>query len=569
MVLTMVFTTFLSKVLVDALSGLETLVAEDFFIEVLVVDIITFGNGPEYLTNNLYILPIALVISALIAAGFSILRHVVRAHTTAVMNKDMQYRVFSHLERLPYSYYKTHKSGDLIQTCTRDIDVLRRFLMGDTAQLFYTFYVVLLCTGVLFSLSWKLTVVSLCFLPVMFVYSFFLIKKVRKLYRATDDAEALLTDDITENLHAVRIVKAYHNENLEIAKFDGLLASYKAKFVRWRIMSCFFFASSDILVFASKVAALLFGFYLAIVGEISPGTLYISFTFVNMMVWPLRDVATSLSNLGQYIASADRVCLVYDEPLEDIHSGKDIKIEGNIVFDHVGFHYEDDQMGVVNDVSFSVKKGQSVAIMGKTGSGKSTIVSLLTRLYDVSSGAIYVDGTNINEISKTCLRRQIVPVLQDPFLFTRNLRENIRIAYPYAKDEEVIEAARIASLDETIKSFERGYDTPVGERGATLSGGQRQRVAIARSLIGKSPVIVFDDSLSAVDTETDLRIRKNLREKMKDSTTFIITHRVSSAKDCDLIIVLDEGKVAEIGTHEELSKGGGPYSRIAEIQGRM
>ncbi len=563
-----VFTTFLSKVMVDALSGLETLQGEDFYIEVLVIDIITAGNGAEFLVDNLYILPIALICSALVTALFSAARMLLRSYTSAVIGRDMQYRLFAHLERLPYSYFQTHKSGDLIQTCTRDLDVLRRFLIGDVSLLFYCFDTVLLCGIILLSINVRLTLVSLSFLPVMFLYSFFLIGKVRKRYRETDDAEALLTDKITENLQAVRIVKAFHNEGEEIERFEEKLGVYRQKFIRWRILSSFFFSSSDILVFGCKAIALIYGLYLAVIGDISSGTLYITFTFIEMMVWPLRDLASVLSNMGQYMASADRVRLIYDVEPEDRESGLSPEIRGGFVFDDVEFNYNDgpNNPDVLEGVSFSVEPGQSVALIGKTGSGKSTLMNLLTRLYDYTGGHIYLDGVELKEIRKDYLRSQVVPVLQDPFLFSRSVRDNIAIAHPGLSEEKIRRAAKIAAVDETIMHFEKGYDTPVGERGATLSGGQRQRVAIARSLLSESPVIIFDDSLSAVDTETDLKIRTNLKAMMGKATCFIVTHRVATAKDADLIVVLEEGKVAEIGTHEELKKGGGLYSRIAKVQ---
>ena len=349
------------------------------------------------------------------------------------------------------------------------------------------------------------------------------------------------------------------------------MTDYRHKFIHWRKMSSFFFSSSDIFVFGAKTLSLIFSLYLCFQDpvEVSPGTVVLAVTYVNMMVWPLRDVATILSNLGQSLASVDRINKILDEPIEDTTSGVTTPIHGNIVFDHTGFSYEDNKTAVIHDISFEIKAGQTVAIMGKTGSGKSTLSQLLTRLYDYTSGSIKVDGVELKDIQKAYLRRNIVPVLQDPFLFSKTIYENIRLANKKATMEDVKWAANIASVDATIASFKDGYDTPVGEKGVTLSGGQKQRVAIARTIMSNAPVLIFDDSLSAVDTETDLAIRSHLKQLKNNTTTILITHRVSTAKDADLIVVLDEGRVAEIGTHDELVAKPGLYQRIYEIQSRM
>jgi ATP-binding cassette subfamily B protein len=567
MVLVSVFSSFLIKVTIDAIQGqLEKAQS----LELLVISFITGGSGSQYLSEHaITILPTALAVAGVVSALASLIRMGLRSWVAAEINSSMQLTVFDHLERLPYSYYKKNKSGDLIQTCTRDLDVLRKFLIGDVSSLNYTFWVVILCFSILMGISWKLTVVSMSLFPLMFAYSFFLIKFVRKRYRETDDSEGKMTDKINENLSAVRIVKAFNAERYEIDSFENTLLDYKKKFISWRKLSAFFFSSSDIFVFGSKLLALVWGFSLCLRGEITVGDLVLSFTFVNMMVWPLRDVATSLSNMGQYIASSDRVALILDEPLEDVKSGSTPAIKGDITFDHVEFKYDDASVATIHDVSFSVKAGQTIAIMGKTGSGKSTLSLLLTRLYDYTGGSIKVDGVELKDIQKSYLRRNIVPVLQDPFLFSKSISENILMANKKATKEEIVRAAKIAAIHDTITNFKDGYDTAVGEKGMSLSGGQKQRVAIARTIVSNAPVLIFDDSLSAVDTETDWTIRQNLKELEKGTTTFIITHRVSTAKDADLIVVLDDGRVSELGTHDELIKEPGLYKRIYEIQSKM
>ncbi len=576
MVIVSVFVSFLIKVVIDALEtlgGANTLYtnSESSLVERVVIFIITGGKGNEYLMLNIsWLLPVSLLVSTLILTAITILRMAFRSYFAAESNAAMQFSIFSHLEHLPYSYYKKHKSGDMLQVSTRDLDVLRKFIVGDVSQINYCFWMFIFCFSILMSLSPSLTLVSLSLFPFMFIYSFLLIKEVRKRYREADDSEALITDKVSENLSSIRIVKAFHNENYEISSFKNNLSDYRKKYVHWRKLSAFFFSSTDIFVFASMALSLCYGIYLCYEGAITSSTLFLAISFVNMMVWPLREVAMILSNMGQYLASTDRVNEVIDTPIEDIVSGKKPPIKGNIVFSHVSFHFPDEESSeVIRDVSFSIKEGQSVAIMGKTGSGKSTLSLLLTRIYDYSGGSITIDGVELKEINRSYLRKNIMPVLQDPYLFSRSIEANIKIAKKDATMDEVRKAAKMASVDNAILSFKDGYETAVGEKGVTLSGGQKQRVAIARTLISNSPVVIFDDSLSAVDTSTDIAIRENLKKMDKKVTSIIITHRISTAKDADLILVLDEGRIEESGTHEELIKREGLYKRIYEIQSKM
>ncbi|NLB49376.1 MAG: ABC transporter ATP-binding protein, partial [Erysipelotrichia bacterium] len=369
----------------------------------------------------------------------------------------------------------------------------------------------------------------------------------------------------------VRIVKAYNNEKHEIEDFEKYLKAYQGKYRHWRKLSAFFFSSSDIFVFGQILITLLFGVYLAVIKEVSIGTFILGTTFSSMMVWPLRDVATILSDGARAIVSIDRMNLILEQPLEDIDTGEKPQIKGEIEFEHVYFKYDDGTANVLNDISLKINPGETIPIMGKTGSGKTTITQLLTRLYETSGGEIKIDGMNISSIAKKHLRENVSCVLQEPFLFSKSIMNNIRISAQNIDENKIFAASRVASIDEDIRNFADGYETEVGENGVTLSGGQKQRIAIARSLINDAPILIFDDSLSAVDTDTDIKIRVALakRNKEKMTTTIIITHRVSTAYEADRIIVLEEGKIVQEGKHDELVKQSGLYKRIYDIQTRM
>lgn len=565
--------TYTTKALIDAINK-ESFETMDF-LEKAFFNV--FG-GYDLLTNNLWVFAIILVIFALLSGGTAAFRFVYRAKTSTQMGKQLQDALFYKVERLPYSQVKGMKNGDILQTCTRDEDVFRRFLTDHMYSIFYSVFIVIIAVIILFITNVEITLITMALMPIMFVYSFFLIKEVRRRYRATDDSEGEMTAKVEENLSAVRVVKAFNNEAYEINNFETYIDDYKKKFIHWRKMSAFFFSSSDIFIFGQILLTTVFGFYLCYqryadplhLAGISVGTMVIAFTYADTIVWPIRDLATILSNVARAYAAVERINILLDSPNEDIYTGEKPVIKGSIEFKHVSFAFPDEpDRNAIKDVSFSVKAGQTVAIMGKTGSGKSTLAYLLNRLYDYQSGEIDIDGMNIQKIEKAWLRKNIALILQEPFLFSKTIKDNLTIGKKDVTEDDIKKATKISQIHDSINKFQFGYDTPVGERGTTLSGGQKQRVAIARSLILNSPVLIFDDSLSAVDTETDYNIRQALKNRDTKSTTIIITHRIATAKDADLIIVLNNGKIEAMGKHDDLVNKEGLYSRIYKIQTKM
>lgn len=564
MCLCSVFSTFLTSVLVDSYMGQLSKAA---FLEKWVAQIVAGTPDIETLYQNTNLIGFWVLGSAVVLVVVSMIRMVLRARVSSLINRHMQDEMYDHLLALPFSYYKQAKPGDLIQTCTQDVDTIRKFLIMQTSQILYSLWMLVFCLVVLFQIHVVLALSTLVLMVPLFIFSFFFIKKVRKAYRAADDAEAQIVDRLNDNLSGVRVIKAFSAEQKEIALFEKDLLAYQKVSRYDRFLESFFFSFSDIFIFFSRTIAVVAAVALCFEGLISGGSVAISFTFVNMMVWPLRDAAQTMSAFGQVMAASDRIQLLLCAPLEDIEEGDKAPLKGDIVFEHVSFHYPDDpDNDVVRDVSFHVPAGSTCAIMGKTGSGKSTLYALLTRLYETTGGSILFDGVDSKTKSKRILRQDVASVLQDPFLFSRSIEDNIRIAVPEATHASVEKAARTAEIDDAILHFDQGYETPVGEKGVTLSGGQRQRVAIARALLPNAPIIVFDDSLSAVDAQTDLAIRKRLETEAKGATKIIITHRINTAKDANQILVMDDGRVIESGTHEELLARNGLYAEIARIQ---
>ncbi|MGL4336300.1 MAG: ABC transporter ATP-binding protein [Turicibacter sp.] len=508
-----------------------------------------------------------LIISfTLMNALFNFLKAKWSAESSEDLAKNLKDNVYNHVQQLSYTYHKHVETGDLIQRCTSDIDTIRRFLAGQLVEMGYAIFIFVIIFSFMLKLDVKFALVSVVMTPVLFGFSFFFFKKVKKAFKDADEAEARLSTTLQENLTGVRVVRAYCNQEYEIEQFEEKNKSFKELSYKMTKLNALFWSSSDFLSFVQIAIVILYGGYLAIQGEITIGTLQAFIAYEWMIIWPVRQLGRILTELGKTTISARRINEVLAEQIEFEDKLEKPEIKGNIVFDKVCFEYEDEEDRILKDISFTVKQGQTIAIIGRTGSGKTTLMNLLLRLYDYNSGSITIDGVELKKIDKKYIRHHIGCVLQELFLYSKTLKQNIAISKKDAQEEEIHHVAKVASVHDVIQGFENGYDTVVGERGVTLSGGQKQRIGIARALMNECPILIFDDSLSAVDTETDIEIRKALALRSKEVTTFIIAHRVSTVKDADQIIVLEKGQIIQQGTHDELINQEGQYKHFWQIQ---
>jgi ATP-binding cassette subfamily B protein len=559
------FTTYSTKVVVDLLTHDYVLAEKSIPLDNL---IIKFLGGRDYLVDHLWIFAIFLVSLSLISIIFGLAKYRTRIYINTNISKRNMLNYFSHIQKLPYDYIKSAKVGDLIQRCSSDDETVRRFVVNQLIQLVSTVLSILITFAFLCYLDVRLAISSVAILPFFTFLSYKLVKIMRLRFKLADIEDGLVCANIQENLSAVRTVQAYNRQDYEISIFDKKVEDYSKRFMHWRKLSSLFFASNDFFVYGQQLLALCVGVVLAINQQITIGTLLISVSFLASISHPMREIGFSLNNYAKAIAAKSRIDEIMEIKEEDLLHGNNITIQGSIEFKNVYFKYPDAQDDCINGLSLSIKKGQTVAIMGKTGSGKTTLVQLLNRLYDVNKGEILIDGININSISKNSLRNQIGLVLQETFLFSKDIYQNIAIASTNDPDK-VYASAKIAAIHNSILDFNLGYQTMVGEKGVTLSGGQKQRIAIARTLAKAPPILIFDDSLSAVDTQTDLLIRQGIRQRTLNLTSLIITHRSATAQSADLIVVLDNGKIAEIGTHEQLIQQNGTYKQIWDIQSRL
>ena len=495
------------------------------------------------------------------------------------IEREMRGDMYAHLSRLSMRYFNQHKTGDLMAHFTNDLMSVRQ-LLGMTVITAFdaTVMLVLVLWSMVQFVSPKLTVVAVIPMLVIAVGDFFYGKVMHKRFRAKQEAFSGLTDQVQETISGIRVIKAFVQERKELYAFAKTTAFTKDKNLNVVRLQALMMPVMDLIIGTSTLLTLMYGGYLAIHGEITVGQFVAFNSYVGMLVWPMMAVGECITSISQGLASMGRIISIFDEKPEIVDGEQTnhsvTSLRGEIKLNHLTFAYPDmPDVTVLEDVSVTVKPGETLAILGRTGSGKSTVPSLLVRLYDVADGMITIDGHDLKSIPLGVLRENIACVPQDNFLFSDTLQNNIAFGSADKTLASVEHAAKLACIHDNIAEFPEQYQTVVGERGVTLSGGQKQRSSIARALMkaaapqASAPILILDDALSAVDTDTERNILDNLKTvRGGDRTTIIVAHRISTIQDADHILVLDDGKVAEYGTHEELIANAGLYKSLFDKQ---
>ena len=552
----------LIRTTVDSIIGNEELKLPGF-----VIDWIERIGGVEFLRSHIWVIGCIIAGIALVAAIFKYLNMLFNAKGAESLVQNMRDKLFSHIQRLPFSWHMKNQTGDIIQRCTSDVDMIKSFISEQMTSIFRVVILITMSLIFMFSMNVKLATVAVCSIPIIIAYSTYFHSHIRDRFTECDENEGVLSTIAQENLTGVRVVRAFGREKFEKDRFEKQNNIYTDAWMKLCKVLALFWGAGDLMSGLQIMLVVILGAVFAVNGEMTAGD-YIAFISYNgMLTWPVRSLGRMISEMSKAGVSIERIRYIMNsEAEEDKPDAVTPDMHGDIEFKNVSFSYG--EAPILQNISFKIPQGTTFGILGSTGSGKSTLMYLLNRLYDLpaENGQITIGGVDVADMKGEWVRSNIGMVLQEPFLFSRTIAENIGITKKEMNLSEIRRAAAIACVDESISEFSKGYDTIVGERGVTLSGGQKQRTAIARMLTQETAIMVFDDSLSAVDADTDARIRQELRKNLGTSTVILIAHRVTTLMQADCIMVMDKGKIVEIGTHEELMNNNGTYRKIYDMQ---
>ena len=555
--------------------------------------VVTLLGGIDYLAQNLWLAALAMIAFTALAGVFTYMKGRLAARACEGISRKLRNRLYDHLNKLPCSYLDKADTGDLVQRCTSDVETTRLFLSVQVVDIGNALILLVTVLPIMLMLDVGMTIVSMMLVPVIIVFALIFFVKVKHRFRAVEEAESKMTTVVQENLTGIRVVRAFARQEFERDKFAQANAEYRDRSFRLVRLMAWYWTTSDVLVLSQMALALAFGAYWIAQGQITVGTLYAFLAYLQMMLWPVRQMGRILTDLGKAVVALGRIREILTEQEEaDVVGASAVGRQpeavtagesdtaygprptayvpsGSLTIRHLTFAYDTSTHPVLDDITVTVAAGQTLALVGPSGAGTATLMALLLRLYDYEQGEILFDDREIRSLPRQFVRSNLGVVMQEPFLFAKSLGENIRHGKSTAMENEIQEAASAAQIHATIATFDKKYDTIIGERGVNLSGGQRQRIAIARAIVRDPAILILDDALSAVDSQTESQILTALHNRRGRRTTILIAHRLSTLMQADQILVMDKGRIVQRGTHETLRKEKGMYERLWRIQSQV
>lgn len=536
-----------------------------------VIDNIIEGNleQHEQLKQLFWLMGISFAVFIVLRPPVEYYRQYLAQLTGSKILYDIRDRLFDHLQKLSLKYYSNTKTGEIISRVIHDVEQTKAFVITGLMNVWLDLVTILIAIGIMLTMDVKLTLVSIILFPLYGFSVKFFYSKLRRLTRERSQALAEVQGHLHERVSGMSVTRSFALEDYEQEQFDLRNGNFLTKAVKHAKWNAKTFAMTNTITDLAPLLVIAYAGYQVIIGNLTVGTMVAFVTYMERVYSPLRRLINASTELTQSIASIDRVFELMNEPY-DVKDKKDAieldRVEGNISIENISFQYQKDEGDVLQHVDLKVQKGETIALVGMSGGGKSTLVSLIPRFYDVTNGAIKVDGMDIRDVTQRSLRNNIGMVLQDNILFSESIATNIRMGDPYATDEEVMEAAKAANAHEFIDALPLKYDTLVGERGVKLSGGQQQRIAIARVFLKNPPILIFDEATSALDLESEQTIQEAMVKLAEERTTFIVAHRLATITHADRIVVIEHGKITEAGSHAELIAKKGSYYDLYQVQ---
>lgn len=542
-------TPLLLSEIVDSILGSEPFTMPDFL-----MNPINALGGRDFLRQNLWIPALALILMNVVNGVFTFIKGRSSAIASENIARKLRNDLYRHLQHLPFAYHVKAQAGELIQRCTSDVDTIRRFLAVQVMEVVNTVLMVVIAMSILLPRSVPITLYSLILVPPLFCFATWFFKMVHKSFEVADEADGVLNAVLQENLSGVRVVRAFGQQEREVEKFDRVNNDLRKKNLRLNELLAIYWGGGDAISMTQTLLTLVVCIIYACNGWITVGTLIVFTSTLGMLLFPIRQLGRTLSDAGKAMVSMKRVqAILHEEAEPDEPNALKPDLHGDIVFDHVSFAYPDDNVPVLRDVSFTIPAGKTAAVLGGTGSGKSTMMYLLQRLYTPTSGKITIGGVDIQQIDRKYLRAHVGLILQEPFLYSKSIRENVGITAPEQEAERIEHAADIASASGFIAKADKGWETVVGERGVTLSGGQKQRIAIARALAMNPDVMLFDEPTSALDPEMVGEVLEIMKELAESGMTMVVvTHEMGFAREvATRVVFINEGNIQEENTPQE------------------